>query len=313
MLTYGQEDMCKSHGRLIQTECPTIKCSPLPPHWRYNKALPWTFKVVCLDEEVADGTHVIITAGNEGNCGQMVLNGLAKTRNGVAEFNDLRFIGRSGRGRTFKLVISVLSKPCQVATINNAIKVTVDGPRERRAKNKPFADRVSTSTGYYNPCTGNPVWFNPSFNPYPSPIPPTRSYPTSYQQPGMYPPVISPSSIYPSVPRLHPASIAPQIIVRTETSQPAFPINLNLSYPSNVVNNNTRYPQSQPQYSPSQSLPRSASSASFLTESSIEKDEESIEIEDIDIVGVEEEIVPVKCDLKAPPAKSTNSDVWRPY
>ena len=49
-----------------------------------------------------------------------------------------RFIGRSGRGKSFTITITIQTKPLQCATYNKAIKVTVDGPREPRTKNRFF-------------------------------------------------------------------------------------------------------------------------------------------------------------------------------
>lgn len=122
------------HGELVQTQSPAILCSALPNHWRSNKSLPCAFKVVALDD-VQDGTIVTIKAGNDENyCGEM-RNYQSVMKNQVAKFNDLRFIGRSGRGKSFSITISIQSYPvAQVATYTKAIKVTVDGPREPRSK-----------------------------------------------------------------------------------------------------------------------------------------------------------------------------------
>ncbi|XP_066987716.1 protein lozenge-like isoform X3 [Macrobrachium rosenbergii] len=57
-------------------------------------------------------------------------------KNQVAKFNDLRFVGRSGRGKSFLLTITISTTPPQVATYTKAIKVTVDGPREPRSKSR---------------------------------------------------------------------------------------------------------------------------------------------------------------------------------
>lgn len=75
-------------------------CSTLPLHWRSNKTLPSAFKVVALGE-VCDGTLVTVMAGNDENyCGEL-RNCTAIMKNQVAKFNDLRFVGRSGRGEYF--------------------------------------------------------------------------------------------------------------------------------------------------------------------------------------------------------------------
>ena len=86
-------------GELIKTGSPNILCTALPNHWRSNKSLPVSFKVVTLDD-VKDGTIVMIKAGNDENiCGEL-RNNSAVMKNQVAKFNDLRFVGRSGRGES---------------------------------------------------------------------------------------------------------------------------------------------------------------------------------------------------------------------
>ena len=74
-------------------------CTVLPAHWRSNKTLPVAFKVVALGE-VGDGTLVTVRAGNDENCCAELRNSTAVMKNQVAKFNDLRFVGRSGRGKT---------------------------------------------------------------------------------------------------------------------------------------------------------------------------------------------------------------------
>ena len=85
-------------GQLIGTASPAILCSPLPTHWRSNKTLPTAFRVVCLGD-VDDGTLVTVRAGNDENWSCELRNNSAVVKNHVAKFNDLRFIGRSGRGQ----------------------------------------------------------------------------------------------------------------------------------------------------------------------------------------------------------------------
>ena len=84
-------------GELIRTGSPYFLCSALPPHWRSNKTLPVAFKVVALGE-VMDGTLVTVRAGNDENYCSELRNCSAVMKNQVAKFNDLRFVGRSGRG-----------------------------------------------------------------------------------------------------------------------------------------------------------------------------------------------------------------------
>ena len=89
-------------------------------------------------QDVPDGTVVSIRAGNDDNdCGELK-NHTAVMKNQVANFSDLRFVGRSGRGKSFTISIIINCIPALVATYNKAIKVTVDGPREPRTKSRFF-------------------------------------------------------------------------------------------------------------------------------------------------------------------------------
>lgn len=126
-----------SQAELVRTGSPNILCSALPSHWRANKTLPVTFKVVCLND-VPDDTLVTIKAGNDDNCCGELRNNTALMKHQVAKFNDLRFVGRSGRGKLFSLMITIHTCPMQVATFSKAIKVTVDGPREPRSKSSKY-------------------------------------------------------------------------------------------------------------------------------------------------------------------------------
>ncbi|GLV34602.1 Runt related B [Carabus blaptoides fortunei] len=127
--------MSEHPGELVKTGSPHMVCTVLPPHWRSNKTLPIAFKVVALGE-VGDGTLVTVRAGNDENYCAELRNCTAVMKNQVAKFNDLRFVGRSGRGKSFTLTIIVSTSPPQVATYSKAIKVTVDGPREPRSKTR---------------------------------------------------------------------------------------------------------------------------------------------------------------------------------
>ncbi|XP_018614349.1 runt-related transcription factor 1 isoform X5 [Scleropages formosus] len=118
-------------GELVRTDSPNFLCSVLPTHWRCNKTLPIAFKVVALGD-IPDGTLVTVMAGNDENYSAELRNATAAVKNQVARFNDLRFVGRSGRGKSFTLTITVFTNPPQVATYQRAIKITVDGPREPR-------------------------------------------------------------------------------------------------------------------------------------------------------------------------------------
>ena len=95
--------------------------------------MPMAFKVIALSD-IEDGTVVNLRVGNDENfCGEL-RNNTAVMKQNVAKFNDLRIIGRSGRGKSFNLHIIISSVPTLVAVYSKAIKVTVDGPREPRSK-----------------------------------------------------------------------------------------------------------------------------------------------------------------------------------
>lgn len=92
------DDVRAIHGKeMVATGSPSVFCSVLPGHWRSNKSLPIPFKVVVLDE-VPDGAVVVVQAGNDENPSADMRNYRALSATGVAVFNDLRFVGRSGRG-----------------------------------------------------------------------------------------------------------------------------------------------------------------------------------------------------------------------
>ncbi|SPP86687.1 segmentation protein Runt isoform X2 [Drosophila guanche] len=146
------------HGELAQTGSPSILCSALPNHWRSNKSLPGAFKVIALDD-VPDGTLVSIKCGNDENyCGEL-RNCTTTMKNQVAKFNDLRFVGRSGRGKSFTLTITIATYPVQIASYSKAIKVTVDGPREPRSYGYPHP-------GAFNPFMLNPAWLDAAYMTY---------------------------------------------------------------------------------------------------------------------------------------------------
>jgi len=96
------EVLAEYPGELVRTQSPNIVCTILPSHWRCNKTLPVPFKVLSLSD-VPDGTKVILTAGNDENSAAELRNATATFKNQVARFNDLRFVGRSGRGKISSL------------------------------------------------------------------------------------------------------------------------------------------------------------------------------------------------------------------
>jgi runt-related transcription factor len=115
-------DFLSEHpGELIRTGSPLFVCTVLPNHWRsvnsqncsrkswknskmslQNKTLPVAFKVVALGD-INDGTMVTVRAGNDENYCAELRNCSAVMKNQIAKFNDLRFVGRSGRGKLKRL------------------------------------------------------------------------------------------------------------------------------------------------------------------------------------------------------------------
>lgn len=162
-----QDTLQEYHGELVQTGSPAILCSILPTHWRSNKSLPMAFKVVALDD-IPDGTPVTLKAGNDENFCAELRNCTAIMKNQVAKFNDLRFVGRSGRGKSFSLTIVISNAACyQIATYSKAIKVTVDGPREPRTKsNYQYGYGLPGMPTGFNPFLLNPTWLDAAYMSY---------------------------------------------------------------------------------------------------------------------------------------------------
>uniref|UniRef100_A0A8R1TPS4 Runt domain-containing protein n=1 Tax=Onchocerca volvulus TaxID=6282 RepID=A0A8R1TPS4_ONCVO len=155
--------------KLLPTGCPNVICTALPNHWRSNKSLPLPFTVFAF-EPVPDGTVVTVAAGNQENCCADLRNNRAQMNGQIARFNDLRFVGKSGRGKHFHLTITIDTKPAQIAIVGKAIKVTVDGPRDARI-NKPSTRRTRSSISSTNyPITGK-IRRQTSATSIPTPIP----------------------------------------------------------------------------------------------------------------------------------------------
>lgn len=66
-----------------------------------QNALSLCRQVVALGD-IPDGTLVTVMAGNDENYSAELRNATAAIKNQVARFNDLRFVGRSGRGNEGK-------------------------------------------------------------------------------------------------------------------------------------------------------------------------------------------------------------------
>ncbi|KAK2710603.1 runt-related transcription factor 1-like [Artemia franciscana] len=145
-------------SEFVRTGSPSVVCSALPSHWRSNKTLPNVFRVIVLSP-VEDGTQVYLSAGNDENWSAELRNAISTIQGGVAKFQDLRFIGRSGRGKSFTITITVGTSPPLVTTYSKAIKITVDGPREPRS----YKHRIPFMLPY--PHRGNQFLQHPPMTP----------------------------------------------------------------------------------------------------------------------------------------------------
>lgn len=63
-----------------------------------NVSFSFTARQVVALGDIPDGTLVTVMAGNDENYSAELRNATAAIKNQVARFNDLRFVGRSGRG-----------------------------------------------------------------------------------------------------------------------------------------------------------------------------------------------------------------------
>lgn len=78
--------------------------------------------------DVPDGTLVTVMAGNDENYSAELRNATAAMKNQVARFNDLRFVGRSGRGM-YQSALNLKHKVFlwQPARISKPLEVSVMG------------------------------------------------------------------------------------------------------------------------------------------------------------------------------------------
>lgn len=123
---------------LSPTDNPAVKCTKLPEFIRAKKQLDISFCVFVPNGYVPDGTRIAVFAGNLKNPCAELRNNVSQVWNGVARFDDLRFLGKSGRGTRFNVYIRFETSPFKEAVYWNAIKVTVDGPRPPRNSNLIF-------------------------------------------------------------------------------------------------------------------------------------------------------------------------------
>lgn len=82
--------------------------------YTFESACAFPPQVVALGD-ITDGTVVTVMAGNDENYSAELRNATAAIKNQVARFNDLRFVGRSGRGMllfTFANLHLILCMKC---------------------------------------------------------------------------------------------------------------------------------------------------------------------------------------------------------
>jgi hypothetical protein len=124
---------CVFKSDLYQTSNVNVRCTRLPDFIRAKMYLGAVFNVFFDNGCVAEGTPVHIAAGNDYNDNAQLRNNDSVVREGRAEFKDLRFVGKSGRGRKFNVYIVARTLPDELVIVYpDAIKVTVDGPRPPR-------------------------------------------------------------------------------------------------------------------------------------------------------------------------------------
>jgi hypothetical protein len=83
---------------IVDTSNDRVKCTKLPDFIRAKKRLYFPFEVYFEKGLVQDGCIVKLNASSKKNPGGELKNNVAAVSNGKATFEDLRFLGKSGRG-----------------------------------------------------------------------------------------------------------------------------------------------------------------------------------------------------------------------
>ncbi|NWZ62868.1 RUNX2 factor, partial [Acrocephalus arundinaceus] len=187
--------LCTASTRLLTTELPHEQGSL--QSWEGNTHLQSVaspvviispfLQVVALGE-VPDGTVVTVMAGNDENYSAELRNASAVMKNQVARFNDLRFVGRSGRGRLLPFTCLTLASNVPIMILgHDANKQLVwgrgshplgsGGHRQKLDDSKPslFSERLSDLGRIPHPSmrVGVPTQSpRPSLNSAPSPFNP---------------------------------------------------------------------------------------------------------------------------------------------
>lgn len=119
------------------TENKNIYVDKLPEFSRANKYIG-EYNVYVGNNEVPDGTQCTIFAFSIKTGPGELRNNVSFVRDGIVKFEDLRFVGKSGRGTRFDVYFRFETNPEVVVSYKYAIKVTVDGPRPPRSSSNLF-------------------------------------------------------------------------------------------------------------------------------------------------------------------------------
>ncbi|XP_070984263.1 runt-related transcription factor 3-like [Oncorhynchus clarkii lewisi] len=182
------------------TDSPNFLVSSLPAHWRCNKTLPRAFTVVALGD-VSDGVLVTVMAGNDENCSAELRNATTLMTSHTARFNDLRFVGRSGRGHRQKLEVGPKTGLFRVAMpmqslrpLNNITNPPTRGVCELAAGfDRPFPPLSSFSSTPRMHFSSFPYSVTPPPPPY---LPPPFPTLTPHSHSGLFQPSSSPILYY---------------------------------------------------------------------------------------------------------------------
>lgn len=108
----------------------------LPDEWRAKRRVKFRLETL---GDIPDGTKVTIACGSIRNPSQELRNNIAVVNNSAAEFDDLRFEGKSGRGEYGQE--TMLKTLC---TVNAIVNTNVIHIHDVRAK---YEGGVGKSTG----------------------------------------------------------------------------------------------------------------------------------------------------------------------
>jgi len=142
---------------LVTTNDASFISTKLPDHWRKDRPLP-LFAVMCVDGSVSNDTKISLSVAPQGDLTaqrQGMHNGSSTFQNGVAYFADARFTETSGRGRRFNIALHIWSSVPHIVMAHMTVKVTVDGPRAVRTRNRRSHSRTASTPPTGDAATGS--------------------------------------------------------------------------------------------------------------------------------------------------------------